>query len=106
MCVSAAVVLLTVERTARAAPVRDRAIAFGMTAGLAWEVFELVSFVTRSREAPTAYADTVGDLVMDWLGACLAAWLVHARWRHHLVDRARVEERPPAWRAGPKVPSV
>ncbi|WP_374455349.1 hypothetical protein [Nocardioides sp.] len=92
MCVSAAVVLLTVERTASAAPVRDRAIAFGMTAGLAWEVFELVSFVTRSSEAPTAYGDTVGDLAMDWLGACLAVWLVHARWRHHLADRTREEE--------------
>ena len=83
-CVSAAVVLLTLEDTSTAAAVRDRALAFGMTVGLGWELFELVSFVRRSSEAPTAYADTIGDLVMDWVGACLAAWLVHTAWRHHL----------------------
>lgn len=84
LCVSAALVLLSLQRTATAAAVRDRALAWGMTVGLGWELFELVSFVRRSAEAPTAYADTLGDLSMDWLGACLAAWLVHTAWRDHL----------------------
>ena len=85
LCVSAAVVLLTVQRTATFAAVRDRSVAFGMTAAVGWELFEFVSFVTRSSEAPTAYADTIGDLVLGWTGAWLAAWLVHSYWRHHLV---------------------
>lgn len=67
-----------------------------MTAGVAWELFEFVSFVARSTEAPTAYADTVGDLVMDWTGAALAAWLVHVWWRHHLPP-----QRAPAKLDGP-----
>ena len=64
---------------ADAAPFRRRvqlSVAAGVTLSLAWEVWEFYAFVTRSGEAPTAYADTLGDLVLGWVGAVLAAVLV------------------------------
>ncbi len=73
---AAAVVLLAgVDR----APLLRRlevALAAGMTLALAWEVWEYGAFVTRSNEVGTAYADTVGDLALGWLGAVAAALLV------------------------------
>lgn len=82
--VTAALVLLTMHRTSSAVAVLERSVALGMTAALAWELFELVTFVTRSTELPTAYADTLGDLLAGWCGTVLAALLVHHAWRHHL----------------------
>ena len=82
--ISAALVLLTMTRTSSAVAVLERSIALGMTAALAWELFELVAFVTRSAELPSAYADTLGDLFAGWCGTVLAALLVHHAWRHHL----------------------
>ena len=58
------------------APLLDRvviSVAAGMTLSVAWEVWEYVAFVTRSAEIGTAYADTVGDLALGWLGAVCAA---------------------------------
>lgn len=72
---AAAVLLAGVGR----APVLRRlevAVASGMTFALAWELWEYVAFVTRSREVATAYADTVGDLALGWAGAVVAAFLV------------------------------
>lgn len=83
-CISAALVLLTMTRTSSTVAVLERSVALGMTAALAWELFELVSFVTRSAELPSAYADTLGDLLAGWIGTVLAALLVHRAWRHHL----------------------
>lgn len=83
--VAAAVILLTLDRSARFVVVLERAIAVGMTAGLAWEVFEYFSFVTRHSELRWAYADTVGDLALGWLGAAAAALV---------VDLARNAHRP------------
>jgi hypothetical protein len=83
-CVTAALVLVTMHRTVSSVAVLERSLALGMTAALAWEVFEYLSFVTHSSELPTAYADTVGDLVMGWCGAIAAALLVHLAWRPHL----------------------
>lgn len=79
--VSAAVVVLTLDHTATRAAVVERAIAAGVTGSLAWEVFEYFSFVTRSAELNWAYADTLGDLTLGWLGAVVAALLVHATWQ-------------------------
>ena len=82
--VTAALVLLTMHRTVSSVAVLERSVALGMTAALTWEIFEYLSFVTRSTELPTAYADTIGDLTLGWLGT-IAAWLlVHHAWRHHL----------------------
>lgn len=83
-CISAALVLLTMTRTTSAVAVLERSVALGMTAALAWELFELVAFITRSAELPSAYADTLGDLLAGWCGTVLAALLVHHAWRHHL----------------------
>lgn len=61
------------------APLRRRlevAVASGMTLALLWELWEYVAFVTRSSEASTAYADTVGDLALGWVGAVGAALLL------------------------------
>ena len=84
MCVSASLVLLTLHRTVSGVAVLERSVALGMTAALGWEVFEYVTFVTQSAERPTAYADTIGDLALGWVGTLLAAGLVHSVWRHHL----------------------
>lgn len=78
--VSAAVVLITLDSSASRAAVVERAIAAGLTASLVWELFEYVSFVTRSIELAWAYADTLGDLTLAWLGSVVAALVVHAVW--------------------------
>jgi hypothetical protein len=83
-CATAALVLLTMHRTVSATAVLERSVALGMSVALAWEVFEYTAFLTRSTELPTAYADTIGDLVLGWFGALAAALLVHSTWRHHL----------------------
>lgn len=60
-------------------PLRHRlqlAVSAGLTLSLAWELWEYYAFVTRSGEAATAYADTLGDLALGWVGAVLAAVLV------------------------------
>jgi hypothetical protein len=56
-----------------------------MTAALGWEAFEYFSFVTHSRELPTAYGDTLGDLVMGWFGSIAAGLLIHFFWRSHMT---------------------
>ena len=75
---SAGVLLLS---GAAAAPLWHRlevAVAAGLTLSLAWELWEFSAFVTRSAESSTAYADTLGDLALGWVGAVLAAGLVRA----------------------------
>lgn len=99
-CLSAALVLLTMQRTTSAVAVLERSVALGMTAALLWELFELVAFVTRSAELPTAYADTLGDLLAGWCGTVLAALLVHHAWRHHLPDPDEVSAEAQARLAG------
>jgi hypothetical protein len=74
---SAAAVLLTTRSTAGLGATLERAIVVGMTISLGWELFEYVSFMTHSPERPMAYADTLGDLVLGWVGACLAGVIVH-----------------------------
>lgn len=81
--VSGAVILLTLDRSVELTALLERAIAVGMTAGMAWEVFEYFSFVTRHSELRWAYGDTVGDLALGWLGAAAAALVVHAAWSRH-----------------------
>lgn len=83
--IAGAVLLLTVPVTAGLLPHAERALAAGMTAALAWELFEFRSFVTRSDEYQWAYADTLGDLALGWLGAAFAAAWVHASRRRSLT---------------------
>jgi hypothetical protein len=91
---SAAAVLLTVPRTTSVRAVVERGVAVGASVALAWELFEYISFVTTSPEAPTAYADTIWDLVLGWLGAFTASVIVHAVWRQRPVSRAALAPAP------------
>lgn len=77
---SAAVVLLTMQAGSPFLRAVERGVATGVTAALAWEVFEYVSFVTRSPELPTAYSDTLGDLVLGWAGSLVGPSAVAALW--------------------------
>lgn len=65
-------------------------VAAGMTFALTWEVWEYCAFVTRSGEVGTAYADTVGDLALGWLGAATAAVLFE------LANAPRSRKVPPS----------
>lgn len=79
--VSAAVLLLTPRPGERRLDLVTRAVAYGVTASLAWELWEYQAFLTRSGEVVNAYADTLGDLALGWLGAVAAAMVV-ASWRY------------------------
>jgi hypothetical protein len=83
-CVAAALVLITMHRAVDLLPVLERSVALGMTAALGWELFEYFSFLTHSSELPTAYGDTIGDLVMGWFGSIAAGLLIHFFWRSHM----------------------
>jgi hypothetical protein len=103
-CVTAALVLVTMHRTVSAVAVLERSVALGMTAALVWEVWEYLAFLTRSDELPTAYADTVGDLLAGWCGAVTAAVLVHHAWRHHLPEHRLDRRLSRESDAGPLLP--
>ncbi len=79
--ISAAVILLTLPPGARLSEILERSIAFGVTASLVWELFEYLAFVTHSPELPTAYADTLGDLLLGWCGAVVAGLVIAVSWR-------------------------
>lgn len=74
---SAGVVLLTLDATARLGEVVERSIAVGLTVSLGWELFEYLSFMTTSPERRMAYTDTLADLSLGFLGAVVAAVAVH-----------------------------
>ena len=81
---SAALLLLTTHERTPGVCLLERSLAFGTSAALAWEFYEFLTFVTRSPEGDTAYADTLGDLALGWGGAAAAAAavaVVHARER-------------------------
>ncbi len=84
VAICSAVLLLTAARDASLRQLAERSVAVGMTISLTWELLEYAAFVTRSSELRTAYADTLGDLTLNWLGTIVAAALVHLRWRHHV----------------------
>jgi hypothetical protein len=83
--VSSAFVLLAVPRNATLATITTTAVSFGLTASLAWELFEYVTFLTRSTEWTSAYSDTIGDLSLGWVGSVAAALLIAAAWRHTAI---------------------
>ena len=79
--VSAAFVILTVQESATVREITEVAVSFGLSASLAWELFEYATFLTRSTEWTSAYSDTIGDLTLGWLGSVLAALAVAIVWR-------------------------
>ena len=86
---TAAFLMLALDRAAGLGATVERALAFGVTAALAWEIAEYFAFLSTSSERIDAYADTLGDLTLGTLGALLAAVVVHA-----LSSRDRLLEQP------------
>jgi hypothetical protein len=62
--ITVAVLLQTFERTATRGAVLERALAFGLSAAVTWEIAEYMAFVSDSSERLSAYPDT-------WLTWCL-----------------------------------
>jgi hypothetical protein len=91
---AAAVILLTLRRDVGFGRVLERALAFGATAAIAWEVAEFFAFISKSTEREFAYADTLGDLALGTAGAVVAAVVLHRSWqRGHLLDPAPLPPR-------------
>lgn len=91
---AAALVLLTLPRSAGLASVLERALAFGATAAIAWEVAEYFAFISKSTELRFAYADTLGDLALGVLGAVVAAVVIHRLWRHGSLENVEPLRHP------------
>ncbi|MGB0101694.1 MAG: hypothetical protein WBP61_15555 [Nocardioides sp.] len=89
---TAAFLLLTLRRSASFGATLERALAFGVTAALAWEIAEYFAFLSNSSERVHAYADTLGDLALGMIGAVLAAVIVHA-----LCRAGRIVDPPMPW---------
>ncbi len=84
---AAAFILLTLARDLGFGRVLERALAFGATAAIAWELAEFFAFLSKSTEREFAYADTLGDLSLGTAGAVVAAVVLHRSWRHgRLLD--------------------
>lgn len=78
---AAAVLLLTMPRSTGLGRLLERALAFGATAAIAWELAEYFAFISGSVERRFAYTDTLGDLGLGTVGAVVAAVVVHRAWR-------------------------
>lgn len=89
---AAAFVLLTLPRTAGLGATVERALAFGVTAAVAWEVAEYVAFLRIAGKPVEAYADTLGDLSLGTLGVVGAAVAVYA-----LRRRGTLTDEPMPW---------
>ena len=86
---SIACILLTLPVDATFGATLERALAFGVTAALAWEIAEYFAFIRISDELPSAYADTLGDLGLGLAGAVTAAVVVYS-WRRNAASRESV----------------
>ncbi|WP_332642521.1 hypothetical protein [Aeromicrobium sp.] len=76
-----AIILLTLHRSATLGAVLERALAFGVTAALTWELAEYFAFISKSSELQLAYTDTLGDLTLGTMGSITAAVIIHASWQ-------------------------
>ena len=74
-----AAIALVVRRRVPPLTVVAVGVAWASTTAILWELAEYVAFVPNSPEAATAYADTLGDLVLGLLGGTIAALLI--AWR-------------------------
>jgi hypothetical protein len=93
---TAAVLMLTLHHRAGLGRVIERALAFGATAAILWEIAEYFAFLSGSTERRFAYADTLGDLGLGTAGALGAAIVVHRMWRRGVLTNI---EAPYAVRA-------
>lgn len=74
---SATVLLLTTGPGASRVLLLERAVAVGTTVSILWELWEYLAFMLDSRELAAAYPDTIGDLLLGWLGSVIAAGAVY-----------------------------
>lgn len=82
---TAGVLVLTMRSECGLRETVERALAFGVTAALGWELAEYVAFIHASPELDTAYTDTLGDLALGSLGSLLAGMLIWTLWRRRLL---------------------
>lgn len=104
LAICSALLLLTLADDASPRQLLERSVALGATIALVWELLEYAAFVTRSSELRTAYADTLGDLTLNWVGAVAAALLVHLCWRHHAAGSLNPLPRASTARARQEFP--
>jgi hypothetical protein len=78
---TAGVILLTMHRSSTLIATIERALAFGVTAAVGWEIAEYFAFISTSSERHGAYTDTLSDLALGSLGAVVAALAVHGLWQ-------------------------
>lgn len=88
--IAAAVILLTLHRSAPRYRVAERALAVGATAAITWEIAEYFAFISGHAEHAFAYEDTLGDLGLGVLGSLTAALVIH-----HLWQRGQLREAAP-----------
>ncbi|MDF1605800.1 hypothetical protein [Nocardioides sp. YIM 152315] len=112
---AAAAILLTLPVDATLPATSERALAFGVTAAVAWEIAEYFAFLRISSELPHAYADTLGDLGLGTSGSyarrsrCTAgAALALSHRLTTIVDLRRpdIDTPPPSGRGSCRRPSV
>ena len=91
---AAALVLLTLPRSSGMLRTIERALAFGATAAIAWELAEYFAFISRTSDRSYAYGDTLGDLALGTAGAVVAGIIVHRLWRQgRLLDPPCLPQR-------------
>jgi hypothetical protein len=78
---TAGAILLTMHRTSALRATLERALAFGATAAIGWEIAEYYAFISTSSERHGAYTDTLADLALGMSGSILAAVVIHTLWR-------------------------
>jgi hypothetical protein len=91
---AAAIVLLTLPPGSGLLRIVERALAFGATSAIAWELAEYFAFISRTSERSYAYGDTLGDLTLGTAGAVVAGVAVHRLWH-----QSRLLNPPPRQRA-------
>jgi glycopeptide antibiotics resistance protein len=89
-----ALILLTLPPRSGRLRTVERALAFGATSAVAWELAEYFAFISRSSERHFAYGDTLGDLTLGTLGAVVGGMAVHRlRQQGRLLDPPAVLPR-------------
>jgi hypothetical protein len=91
---TAGVILLTMHRTSSLRATLERALAFGATSAIGWEIAEYYAFISTSSERRGAYTDTLGDLALNVTGALVAALVVHSLWRMGRLASAAPQLEP------------
>ena len=89
-----ALILLTLPHWSGPLRTVERALAFGATSAIAWELAEYFAFISRSSERRFAYGDTLGDLALGTAGAVVGGLAVYRlRQQGRLLDPPAVLPR-------------